>query len=82
MKETQHILKGLTPSSLVIVDELCRYGSIYSNSILYYENCSPWTIYSINKNFYKERGTSSHNVVSSPNVGNRLALKAQNDFAK
>ncbi|XP_026739194.1 mutS protein homolog 4-like isoform X2 [Trichoplusia ni] len=24
MKETQHILKGLTPSSLVIVDELCR----------------------------------------------------------
>ncbi|CAG5045234.1 unnamed protein product [Parnassius apollo] len=24
MKETQHILKGLTPSSLVIIDELCR----------------------------------------------------------
>nr|XP_037868515.1 mutS protein homolog 4 [Bombyx mori] len=32
MKEMQHILKGLTPSSLVIIDELCR-GTTYEEGV-------------------------------------------------
>ncbi|CAB3261672.1 unnamed protein product [Arctia plantaginis] len=39
MKETQHILKGLTSSSLVIIDELCRGTSVEEGTAVAWAVC-------------------------------------------